>query len=158
MSVEARDFERAFVLIFGRRPAPADRDPARWAGDLRRAFRARALEAHPDRALVLGRPEQALAEAFHQARWAHELLRAVADGTPVAVRPSGPPIERPRPPSRRVRLAEYLYASGRISWECLLEALVWQQRQRPRPRIGEFFVRRGLATAAEIATIAARLQ
>jgi hypothetical protein len=35
-------------------------------------------------------------------------------------------------PERRLRFAEYLYYSGLISWETLIEAIVWQRRGRLR--------------------------
>jgi len=35
-------------------------------------------------------------------------------------------------PRRRLRLAEFLYYSGRISWQTLIAALVWQRASRPR--------------------------
>jgi hypothetical protein len=35
-------------------------------------------------------------------------------------------------PRRRLRLAEFLYYSGRISWQSLIGALVWQRRAQPR--------------------------
>jgi len=35
-------------------------------------------------------------------------------------------------PRRRLRLAEFLYYSGRISWQTLIAALVWQRSSRPR--------------------------
>ncbi len=38
-------------------------------------------------------------------------------------------------PRRHLRLGEFLYYSGVISWRHLIRALVWQRRQRPR--IGE---------------------
>lgn len=35
-------------------------------------------------------------------------------------------------PRRRLRLAEFLYYSGRISWQTLIAALVWQRSSRPK--------------------------
>ncbi len=35
-------------------------------------------------------------------------------------------------PRRRLRLAEFLYYSGRISWQTLIAALVWQRASRPK--------------------------
>jgi len=35
-------------------------------------------------------------------------------------------------PRRRLRLAEFLYFTGRISWQSLISALVWQRSARPR--------------------------
>jgi hypothetical protein len=35
-------------------------------------------------------------------------------------------------PRRRLRLAEFLYYSGRVSWQSLISAIVWQRSARPR--------------------------
>jgi hypothetical protein len=52
---------------------------------------------------------------------------AYAAGAP-RVRVSVPPEDLPR---RRLRLGEYLYYSGRVSWSELVEAVAWQRAQRP---------------------------
>jgi hypothetical protein len=121
--------------------------------ELRRAFRRRALEAHPDRARVLGRPEWQLAAEFRALAAAYAILEGVAackvrvetvrpaarvrttPAPPASPRPTRP---TPRPrvaagplPRRRLRLAEFLYYSGRVSFRVAAEAVVWQRRQRP---------------------------
>ncbi len=54
-----------------------------------------------------------------------------------APRPSPPPTARaaqgpgPRLPRRRLRFAEFLYYSGRASWQDYVAALAWQRGQRP---------------------------
>jgi hypothetical protein len=35
-------------------------------------------------------------------------------------------------PRRRLRLAEFLYYSGRISWQTLINAIVWQKMAKPK--------------------------
>jgi hypothetical protein len=50
-----------------------------------------------------------------------------ASGAP-RVRASVRPEDLPR---RKLRLAEYLYYSGRVSWTELVEAIAWQRGQRP---------------------------
>src|SRR5208337_3762600 len=35
-------------------------------------------------------------------------------------------------PRRRLRLAEFLYYTGRVSWQSLIAAVVWQRRAQPR--------------------------
>jgi hypothetical protein len=144
---------------------------------VRRHFRRRAVEVHPDRAAVLRRPPAVLLEAFKQVEGAYRVLRTyLAAGKQFAALPgaaanraASPSAPRPVPtspqrtsaasatagrspprasafdadaavvdhlwsgpiPSRRLRLGEYLYYSGRISWRELIRALVWQARQRP---------------------------
>ncbi len=152
MSVEVvtrEQLARAARLVLGReaeRGVSGGISPA----ELRRAFRRRALEAHPDRARVLGRPEWQLAAEFRALADAHALLenvvarrvRVEAVGPAVRVRTAPPPPAPPRParaphvatgplPRRRLRLAEFLYYSGRVSFRVAAEAVVWQRRQRP---------------------------
>ncbi len=47
-----------------------------------------------------------------------------------------------RTPARNLRFAEYLYYSGSISWTDLVQALVWQYRNRPK--LGELATSCGL--------------
>jgi hypothetical protein len=52
---------------------------------------------------------------------------------PARARPASAPLFYHGPlPRRRLRLAEYLYYSGRISWQSLISALVWQRSVKPR--------------------------
>jgi hypothetical protein len=54
-------------------------------------------------------------------------------GARKTARPAGGPLFYHGPlPRRGLRLAEYLYYSGRISWQSLISALVWQRAARPR--------------------------
>lgn len=138
--------ERAARLVLGREiGAGVDRD------ELRRAFRRRALELHPDRAAALGREAADLTEGFRALCSAYELL----DGRSGMAREDareGEPRERPRRegdlPPRPLRFAEYLYYSGRISWSDLAEAIAWQRRAGRK--IGRWFVDRGLILEAEV--------
>ncbi|MDA3956662.1 hypothetical protein [Oceanispirochaeta sp.] len=54
-------------------------------------------------------------------------------------------------PARNLRFAEYLYYSGTISWTDLVQALVWQYRNRPK--IGEMASETGLLVFEEILEI-----
>jgi hypothetical protein len=51
-------------------------------------------------------------------------------------------------PGRALRFGEFLYYSGAIPWKALINALVWQRRQRPR--IGEIAQRWRWVTEFEI--------
>jgi hypothetical protein len=62
--------------------------------------------------------------------------RAPPEPTPRPAHRSGAPRVRVgvRPqdlPRRKLRFAEYLYYSGRIGWDDLVEAIAWQRAQRP---------------------------
>ena len=92
----------------------------------------------------------------------------------------------PRLPRRRLRFAEFLYYSGRIGWQDYVAAVAWQRGQRPalgrlavelgwldqrdvsdllerRRRegaqaepIGQFAVRRGFLTSAQLLALVGR--
>jgi len=47
-------------------------------------------------------------------------------------RPGAPLFYRGPIPRRRLRLAEFLYYTGRVSWQSLISALVWQRSSQPR--------------------------
>jgi len=163
---------------------------------VRRRFRERAVEVHPDRAAVLRRHPAALAEAFKQLEAAYRTLSAhlaapARAASPARDAPSRPPPRpdpgptrparqpgsaargRPSPsrpgatdtvladhfwagpiPPRTLRLGEFLYYSGRISWLDLIGALVWQARQRPY--FGQVARRFGYLTPDRLAAVLAR--
>jgi hypothetical protein len=141
------ELERAARLVLGR-GLGAGVDP----DALRRAFRRRALELHPDRAHALGRDPRDLAEEFQALRRAFELLRGQA---PLAAASPAPPAgtgraAAPMPP-RPLRFAEYLYYAGRISWAELAQAIAWQRRAGRR--IGHWFVERGLLARGDVPSV-----
>jgi hypothetical protein len=186
------DLLSACRVLFGAEECAAPDFLARLDAQLvRRRFRTRAIELHPDRAAVLHRPPAALAEAFKQVEAAYRTLRAhLAAGTRVGDRASSgnvhgpaatpPACSVPRGPGRAaapiipevahvaggdhfwsgpipgriLRLGEFLYYSGRISWSELIRALVWQARQRPR--FGQVAGSFGYLTPELVAAVLAR--
>jgi hypothetical protein len=64
-------------------------------------------------------------------------------------------VVKPRPmPRRRIRLAEFLYYSGRISWAAMVEAISWQRQQRPA--VGRIAVEFGFLTPVEVMEVIER--
>lgn len=57
-------------------------------------------------------------------------------------------------PQRPLQLGQFLYYSGAVSWRQLIDALVWQRRQRPL--IGQLAVAWGLMTREQIADVLTR--
>jgi hypothetical protein len=158
----------AFRLLFGATaPAPTSLD----LGSLKRTYRRRALDTHPDRASATGADPATLTRRFQEVTAAYErLVDFVARGAPRAaaaqeprgpsrrreegaarpakgVEPRGEPA-RPvdhhwggRIPDHALLLGQYLYYTGRISFRTLVGAIVWQQRQRPY--FGQLAIRAG---------------
>jgi hypothetical protein len=148
------------------------------------AYRERALLTHPDRLRHLGDEEcRKKMSLFIEASWAYEqlmdfirkkhLLRRPRARTPSGFSSSasaGPPPQGEtcrsgrrraargsgsRPvPGRRLRLGQFLFFSGAISWQALIKAIVWQRRQRPR--LGEIAQQWGWLREEQILTVAAR--
>ena len=73
--------------------------------ELRRSYRARALETHPDRAAVVGRSETELVSLFQEVQWAHSLLIALLGRRESLVLPrvGDSPVRRPPPAPVRAR-------------------------------------------------------
>ncbi|ABS24555.1 J domain-containing protein [Anaeromyxobacter sp. Fw109-5] len=169
---------RAGRVLFGASFAP---ESSTWRPALRDAYRRRALETHPDRARALGRTEAELAREFGRVADAYRLLSALAAATPARVaprrgsatarapvRPSQPPRAAPRAappppvasarhgglPRRRLRLAEFLYYSGRVPWSAFVAAIAWQRAQRPP--LGRIAVDLGFLAREDVGAILAR--
>lgn len=54
-------------------------------------------------------------------------------------------------PARELRIGEFLYYSGRISWKTLIDAIIWQRQQRPR--VGEIAIGWNILTMADVLQI-----
>jgi len=147
-AAEAAGWRDTLKATYRRRALETHPDRARALGraeaDLLREFRAVAdayrilssLRAGPPPRRGAGTPPRG-AHAPRPPRPPPETARAPrpapapppprAAGAP-RVRASVHPEELPR---RRLRLGEYLYYSGRVSWSELVEAVAWQRAQRP---------------------------
>ncbi|MCE5333333.1 MAG: DnaJ domain-containing protein [Desulfobacteraceae bacterium] len=151
--------------------------------EIQRAYRKRALQTHPDRFASRGVEYQKMcAERFIQVNNAYELLNNYLKSrdslkfikTPgfsgirqeFHKRPNGPSSPR-RPagfsgqsywqtevPRRHLRFGEFLYFSRAIPWRSLIQALVWQNKQRPR--LGEIGQRWGWMTEFQIGALLRR--
>jgi hypothetical protein len=105
---------------------------------LKAAFRASAKENHPDR--CAGCPPEIRSERtarFREAARAYQLLgRFCAQRNAGSVAGPGPEpgiasYPHPRVPARPLEFGRFLYHRGRITYQELTAALLWQRRQRP---------------------------
>jgi hypothetical protein len=152
--------EQAMELLFGAE-RPGEVGGSGWRGELREAFRRRALETHPDRAAALGRTPASLSEDFQALLQAFQLLSRTAQdearndaaprGAERATRPPHDHLNHGAMPRRPLQFAEYLYYSGRVSWRNMVEAVAWQRRQRPA--IGRIAVEWGHLSDEEVREI-----
>ncbi len=119
------------------------------------AFRRKALETHPDRAVILAGKKDFLEIRFKEINMAYQLLQeflshpwkysldekgAIYERKQQPVRPAArrkthsaqtEPLYRGRMPSRRLLFGQYLYYAGNISLASMIKAIVWQRLQRP---------------------------
>ena len=118
---------------------------------IKHAYRARAKTLHPD--IAASESRSAAEENFLRLKKAYDFLISVKSlpsaGT---VRSSA---GRPaKIPDRRLRLGEYLYYTGKISWNQLIAAINWQHEldddKNGNVRIGNYFLRYGIINAAEL--------
>jgi len=63
-------------------------------------------------------------------------------------------VSGPRLPRRRLRLAEYLYYSGRVGWQDFVAAVAWQRGQRPA--MGRLAVELGLLGQRDVTDLLER--
>jgi hypothetical protein len=119
---------------------------------LKAAFKKRALETHPDRASLLNKDATKLNEHFKKVSEAYIQLNSFIETRPKSYS-FKIPIQAKRGfqeratihchkrfsnhfysgkmPQGPLLLGHFLYYSGRISWEVLIAAIIWQRQQRP---------------------------
>ena len=119
---------------------------------LKAAYRKKALETHPDRAKILGEDEAKMNEHFVKASLAYEKLSSVINDDGLVLLKEESSIKEKNKetfsrqkqnnrdsdyfftgnlPGRKLLIGQFLYYSGRISWNTCINAIVWQRRQRP---------------------------
>jgi hypothetical protein len=174
-TLSSADFVRACQILFSPEipfsPSFVSRlDPS----TLKTAFRKKALETHPDRARVLGRPEADQSRLFQEVKRAYEALLPVAEKTVIVgpgagfrmrtpgnrtrntskngpVRSSMGTYYRGVIPGQHLKLGQYLYYSGIITWRHLIDAISWQRRIKPR--YGQIALEWNIITAQEVVQI-----
>ncbi len=138
---------------------------------IKAAFRERALETHPDRALALGKYGTTMDDMFKEVVVAYEKLRAAIKGDGVVLVKKGANGGNGRGatarhgfdsgfsdllytgeiPRRELLFGRFLYYSRRISWRSLIQAITWQRKQRPL--IGQIALEWGMLSRKEITDV-----
>ncbi len=174
------DIFKDFRILFGPGAArPADFIRNLPPAELKAAYRRMAFETHPDRAKALGRLDAEMNRQFQEVVTAYERLSLFiqnnkkpifADGATVYKNTHYQHAKGPTQGQRRKRevldhfykgnvprqkllIGQYLYYSGVISWKTLIDAIIWQRRQRPR--IGQIAQEWGILTPHDIRSILA---
>lgn len=119
---------------------------------LKAAYRKKAFETHPDRAKVVGEDEAKMTKLFLDATSAYNKLTPIIKSNGTILLGNKIDLRRKREesterkrsqtgfsdhfhtgdiPKRHMLIGQFLYYSGVISWNTLINATVWQKRQRP---------------------------
>jgi hypothetical protein len=127
---------------------------------LKAAYRKKALETHPDRAGAIGEDAAKMTGLFLEATYAyHSLLPIITSNGTIRCgkqvdsdkRRGYATAQRSRRetasdhfyagtiPRRNLLIGQFLYYTGVISWQTLIDAVVWQRKQRPM--IGQIALR-----------------
>ena len=136
---------------------------------LKSAYRKKALETHPDRSNTTQKEKRHLNELFVEVNSAYRKLQPLVKGNTFREsekqQKKAPFNGRHRErngsfsssfntnsiPKRSLRIGQFLYYSGLISWQTLIDAIVWQRRHRPR--IGEIAVRWNMLSDMDVRRI-----
>jgi curved DNA-binding protein CbpA len=163
-AVHEKRLYEACQLLFGHK-VDVSRDFLSYIqpSGIKSAYRKMALQTHPDRFTSEGEdaPDN---DMFIETNQAYELLTDFVNArdrgevrmetVPTARQPREPKTSRRRRrktrkpkketfytgniPNRGLLFGQYLFYSGKVSWESLIRAIVWQRSQRPR--IGEIAI------------------
>lgn len=122
------------------------------------AFRKRAMQIHPDRALISGLSVQSCQEEFISLQRACNALRQYIASRELCSRT----VRSPRSvharsdysdnlPQERLLFGRFLYRMGFIEWRQLISAIAWQKATRPK--IGELGISMGYLDKNSVLTI-----
>jgi hypothetical protein len=124
------------------------------------AFRRKAMQVHPDRALVSGLSAKKCRDEFIALKFACETLRqhiSSRDNHASVIRPgTNPGNQSPAAaainlPEKKLLFGRFLYRMGIIEWSQLITALAWQKSGRLK--IGELGIRFGYLDRNAVITI-----
>ncbi len=161
--------QKAWLILRGRElHPPLNRD------ELKKMYRRKAKTLHPDITGGDSRPFTLLSKAFEfldqimvqnpetlknivlesvfYPPWEPGIPRIQREKTfkKAPVKPNSPP---GRLPSVALRFGQFLYYRGRVSWETLIQSLVWQSQQRPQ--FGKLALEYNFLTSGDILKILA---
>jgi hypothetical protein len=138
---------------------------------IKSAYREKAKVMHPDMSVMTGEREDVLSERFKELNGAYNILLELLPKLPIkcsyhagTTRKKEPENERSYSyyhkkdfyfighiPKRTLRFAEFLYYKKIISWNALINSLVWQYRERPK--VGQIFKESDILSDEEILSI-----
>lgn len=131
MTATASAVQNSLNILFGRDLGDLWKDPRSLRIDiLKRAYRTKMKRTHPDMAAVTGIDSSVLNRESQKLNEAYATLIGIIDSNRSRSRLNF--FYHGDVPPRKFRFGEYLYYRGAISWQTLIDSLVWQYRQRPK--------------------------
>lgn len=145
--------------------------------ELKAAYRKKVMETHPDRAIALGKAATEMHKRFKDVATAYQRLITFVQGKDgdvldeideeVCNKKNHEKIvvqQKPKTsgaeffyngaiPKRKLLIGQYLYYCRHISWKTLIEAIIWQKKQRPR--IGQIALDWGILSVDDVKMILA---
>jgi len=139
---------------------------------LRAAYLKKAFKTHPDRAKTLGKDEAKLNKLFKEVTLAYEKLNLIIREGETALLKNKPDSRYKKRntssrhktnrgssdyyytgtiPKRELLIGRFLFYSGLTSWHSLIQAIIWQWRQRPL--IGQIALEWGMLSSHDIQMI-----
>jgi len=136
---------------------------------LKKQFRSKVAEFHPDKAVSLGKNRLYMEERFKEINNAYQILLGAVEKQPLTIRRTAKTqntvirtTTSPKKssfgmesgfhhgllPCRKLKFAEFLYYTGHIRWHHIIESVSWQQSRRPR--LGELAKNAGYLNQQQI--------
>lgn len=140
--------------------------------ELKAAYRRKVMETHPDRAIALGKAATEMHKRFKDVATAYQRLITFVQekdgdvpGEEVCNKKEHEKIVVQQKseisgseyfyhgdiPKRKLLIGQYLYYCRHISWKTLIEAIMWQKKQRPR--VGQIALEWGMLSMDDIKMI-----
>lgn len=118
---------------------------------IKNAFRKKVKEYHPDTTAIKS-PDAG--ENFIKLKDAYDFLVSVKTGAASAETVRSRKSDNIKIiPQRKLKLGEYLFYSGRISWQDLISAITWQRSNSRKNKLslfGLYFVQNGILSSEEL--------
>lgn len=164
--VKEKEIEKACSILFGDSFA-FEKETIEYLqlSGIKHAFRSKVKECHPDTADYTASSSDS--ENFLKLKDAYDFLISVKSNNGISVESAAAeqPVRRQHEysqkknpsrnlPNRKLKLGEYLYYSGRISWDELISALTWQRQNKKKSNrnylFGSYFTRFNIMSSTEM--------
>ena len=117
---------------------------------IKTAFREKVKDCHPDTAES---DNYNSAENFIKLKNAYDFLISVKSSNNEFIKSQSGTTKAAVIPQRKLKLGEYLYYTGKISWKTLDAAITWQKNNKKKNKsslLGSYFIKYRILSSAEL--------